>query len=95
MTFHRTEVIADSRRNPLPFHTGACTDNHQPERIALMSPLVSHPQTPFVVRQDNGILEESRVYEYPQHLREAIKDAPNGAGVFTALRRSASCPGWH
>ncbi len=27
--------------------------------------------------------EDSRVYAYPQHLREAIEDAPTGAGVYT------------
>jgi excinuclease Cho len=36
-------------------------------------------QLPRRRRED---FEESRVYEYPQHLREAIEDAPTGAGVY-------------
>jgi excinuclease Cho len=33
-------------------------------------------------RRRRDDFEESRVYEYPQHLREAIEDAPTGAGVY-------------
>lgn len=36
-------------------------------------------QLPRKRRED---FEESRVYEYPQHLRAAIEDAPTGAGVY-------------
>ena len=33
-------------------------------------------------RRRRDDFEESRVYEYPQHLRDAIEDAPTGAGVY-------------
>ena len=33
-------------------------------------------------RRRRDDFEESRVYEYPQHLREAIEDAPTGAGAY-------------
>ncbi len=36
--------------------------------------------------------EESRVYEYPQHLREAIDDAPTGAGVYTFHGQEGDLP---
>lgn len=36
-------------------------------------------QLPRRRRED---FEESRVYTYPQHLRDAIEDAPTGAGVY-------------
>jgi excinuclease Cho len=36
--------------------------------------------------------EESRVYEYPQHLREAIEDAPTGAGVYTFHGQEGDLP---
>ena len=34
-------------------------------------------------RRRRDDFEDSRVYEYPQHLRETIEDAPTGAGVYT------------
>jgi len=36
--------------------------------------------------------EASRVYEYPQHLREAIEDAPTGAGVYTFHGQEGDLP---
>ena len=33
-------------------------------------------------RRRRDDFEDSRLYEYPQHLREAIEDAPTGAGVY-------------
>ena len=36
--------------------------------------------------------EASRVYEYPQHLREAIEDAPTGAGVYTFHGQDGDLP---
>ncbi len=33
-------------------------------------------------RRRRDDFEESRIYEYPQHLRAAIEDAPTGAGVY-------------
>ena len=33
-------------------------------------------------RRRRDDFEESRVYEYPKHLRDAIEDAPTGAGVY-------------
>ena len=36
--------------------------------------------------------EESRVYEYPQHLRAAIEDAPTGAGVYVFHGESGDLP---
>jgi excinuclease Cho len=36
--------------------------------------------------------EASRVYEYPQHLRAAIEDAPTGAGVYVFHGESGDLP---
>jgi excinuclease Cho len=36
--------------------------------------------------------EASRVYEYPQHLRGAIEDAPTGAGVYTFHGQEGDLP---
>jgi excinuclease Cho len=36
--------------------------------------------------------EAHRVYEYPQHLREAIEDAPTGAGVYTFHGQEGDLP---
>jgi len=36
--------------------------------------------------------EASRVYAYPQHLREAIDDAPTGAGVYTFHGQEGDLP---
>ena len=36
--------------------------------------------------------EESRVYEYPQHLRAAIEDAPTGAGVYVFHGQEGDLP---
>ena len=46
-------------------------------------------QLPRRRRED---FEESRVYEYPQHLREAIEDAPTGAGVYTFHGQEGDLP---
>ena len=46
-------------------------------------------QLPRRRRQD---FEESRVYEYPQHLRAAIEDAPMGAGVYVFHGESGDLP---
>ena len=36
--------------------------------------------------------DANRVYEYPQHLREAIEDAPTGAGVYTFHGQEGDLP---
>lgn len=36
--------------------------------------------------------EESRIYEYPQHLRAAIEDAPTGAGVYVFHAETGNLP---
>ena len=46
-------------------------------------------QLPRRRRED---FEESRVYEYPQHLRTAIEDAPTGAGVYVFHGESGDLP---
>jgi len=46
-------------------------------------------QLPRRRRED---FEESRVYEYPQHLRAAIEDAPTGAGVYVFHGESGDLP---
>ncbi len=43
-------------------------------------------------RRRRDDFEESRVYEYPQHLREAIEDAPTGAGVYTFHGQEGDLP---
>ena len=46
-------------------------------------------QLPRRRRED---FEASRVYEYPQHLRAAIEDAPTGAGVYVFHGESGDLP---
>ena len=46
-------------------------------------------QLPRRRRED---FEESRVYEYPQHLRAAIEDAPTGAGVYVFHGETGDLP---
>ena len=46
-------------------------------------------QLPRRRRED---FEDSRVYEYPQHLRAAIEDAPTGAGVYVFHGESGDLP---
>jgi len=36
--------------------------------------------------------QESRIYDYPQHLREAIEDAPTGAGVYVFHGQEGDLP---
>jgi len=43
-------------------------------------------------RRRRDDFEESRIYEYPQHLREAIEDAPTGAGVYTFHGQEGDLP---
>jgi excinuclease Cho len=43
-------------------------------------------------RRGRDDFEASRVYEYPQHLREAIEDAPTGAGVYTFHGEAGDLP---
>ncbi|WP_416548195.1 excinuclease Cho [Limnohabitans sp. DCL3] len=43
-------------------------------------------------RQRRDDFQASRVYEYPQHLREAIEDAPTGAGVYTFHGQEGDLP---
>jgi excinuclease Cho len=43
-------------------------------------------------RRRRDDFEASRVYEYPQHLREAIEDAPTGAGVYTFHGEAGDLP---
>ena len=37
--------------------------------------------------------EQSQVHEYPQHLRDAIQDAPTAAGVYTFHGEAGDLPG--
>lgn len=43
-------------------------------------------------RRRRDDFEASHVYEYPQHLREAIEDAPTGAGVYTFHGEAGDLP---
>jgi excinuclease Cho len=43
-------------------------------------------------RRRRDDFEVSRHYEYPQHLREAIEDAPTGAGVYTFHGQEGDLP---
>lgn len=43
-------------------------------------------------RRRRDDFEASRVYTYPQHLREAIEDAPTGAGVYTFHGQEGDLP---
>jgi len=43
-------------------------------------------------RRRRDDFEESRVYEYPQHLRAAIEDAPTGAGVYVFHGEAGDLP---
>lgn len=43
-------------------------------------------------RRRRDDFEAIRVYEYPQHLREAIEDAPTGAGVYTFHGQEGDLP---
>lgn len=46
-------------------------------------------QLPRRRRED---FDESRIYEYPQHLRAAIEDAPTGPGVYTFHGEAGDLP---
>ena len=54
------------------------------------------PQTALTAmhlpRRRREDFEASRVYEYPQHLRAAIGDAPTGAGVYVFHGESGDLP---
>ncbi len=43
-------------------------------------------------RRRRDDFEESRIYEYPQHLRAAIEDAPTGPGVYTFHGQEGDLP---
>ena len=43
-------------------------------------------------RRPRADFEDSRVFEYPQHLRQAIEDAPTGAGVYTFHGQEGDLP---
>lgn len=43
-------------------------------------------------RRRRDDFEENRLYEYPQHLREAIEDAPTGPGVYTFHGQEGDLP---
>ena len=43
-------------------------------------------------RRRHEDFEASRMYEYPQHLREAIEDVPTGAGVYTFHGQAGDLP---
>jgi len=43
-------------------------------------------------RRRRDDFEASRIYEYPQHLREVIVDAPTGAGVYTFHGQAGELP---
>jgi len=43
-------------------------------------------------RRRRADFEDSRVFEYPQHLRQAIEDAPTGAGVYTFHGQEGDLP---
>lgn len=43
-------------------------------------------------RRRRDEFEASRVYEYPQHLRAAIEDAPTGAGVYVFHGQEGDLP---
>jgi excinuclease Cho len=47
---------------------------------------------PISPRHRRDDFEASRVYEYPQHLRVAIEDAPTGAGVYTFHGQEGDLP---
>ena len=51
--------------------------------ILLAMPLPRHRHQAF---------EQNRVHEYPQHLRNAIQDAPSGAGVYTFHGQAGDLP---
>ena len=43
-------------------------------------------------RRRRDDFEDSRIYEYPQHLRAAIEDAPTGAGVYVFHGQEGDLP---
>jgi len=43
-------------------------------------------------RRRRADFEDSSVFEYPQHLRQAIEDAPTGAGVYTFHGQEGDLP---
>lgn len=43
-------------------------------------------------RRRRDDFEDRRVFEYPQHLRQAIEDAPTGAGVYTFHGQEGDLP---
>ena len=43
-------------------------------------------------RRRRDDFEETRIYAYPQHLREAIEDAPTGAGVYVFHGQEGDLP---
>ncbi len=45
-----------------------------------------------ISRRRRDDFEASRDYEYPQHLRQAIQDAPTGAGVYTFHGQEGDLP---
>lgn len=45
-----------------------------------------------LTRRRRDDVEETRLYEYPQHLREAVEDAPTGAGVYTFHGQEGDLP---
>jgi excinuclease Cho len=50
------------------------------------------PTTMPLPRRRRDDFEESRIYEYPQHLRAAIEDAPTGPGVYTFHGQEGDLP---
>lgn len=43
-------------------------------------------------RRRRDDFEDNRVFEYPQHLRQAVEDAPTGAGVYTFHGQEGDLP---